>query len=116
MFQQAADATVRIENGPSSGSGFHCIRSEIIVTNRHVIVDPYAAITAVTENGARLTLQIVSESPANQHDYAILRSTSAAPAGRTVLRPKVLALIQRGKEVIFSGFPHGIAHLLVQRA
>jgi len=115
MFQRAADATVRIENGPSRGSGFHFIRPEIVVTNRHVIVDPTAPITAVTESGLRLNQQIVAESPPNQHDYAILRTTAAPPV-RTPLQPKVILPLERGKEVIFAGFPHGVPHLLVQRA
>lgn len=116
MFRNAANATVRIENGTSRGSGFHFLQPDIIVTNRHVIIDPAAAIAAVTDDGTRLPLQLLAESPPAHHDYAILRSQVPPPAGRNVLQPRVVRPFQRGIEILFAGFPHGIPHLLVQRA
>jgi hypothetical protein len=116
MFRSTANATVCIENGRSRGSGFHFLRPEIIVTNRHVIVDPAVAIMAVTEDGVRLELELIDESSPTEHDFAILRSRSAPAAGRSVLRPKTVRPFERGMDVLFAGFPHGIPHLLVQRA
>lgn len=115
-FQDAANATVRIECGPSRGSGFHFIRPTVIVTNNHVVGGLVAPVSAVTEDGQRLPLKLLASSATDQHDFAIFEAEARIPTGRHVLRPKVVQPFQRGLEVIFSGFPHGIPHLLVQRA
>jgi hypothetical protein len=70
----------------------------------------------VSENGQRINLTLISFSPATESDYAILRAEGEVPNGRHVFRPKVPNSFPRGTEIIFSGFPHGIPHLLVQRA
>lgn len=115
-FQDAANATVRIECGPSCGSGFHFIRPTVIVTNNHVIEGFGPAVSAVTEDGRGFPLQLVASSPTDQHDFAIFQVVGPIPAGRHALHPKLVHPLQRGLEVMFSGFPHGIPHLLVQRA
>jgi len=116
LFQDVANATVAIRCGQSCGSGFHFLQPTIIVTNCHVIGAAAAPIEAVTEDGTTLPLKLLASSPPGEHDYAILELQSKVSAGRHILRPKVVSPFQRGLEVLFSGFPHGIPHLLVQRA
>jgi hypothetical protein len=119
VFQDAANATVRIECGASRGSGFHFLQPGIIITNYHVITGHQAQrtpIVAVTEDDHRIDLELVSFSPVTEFDFAILRAESTTLNGRHVLHPKVPSKYVRGTEVAFSGFPHGIPHLLVQRA
>lgn len=115
VFQDAANATVRIESGESRGSGFHFLRPNIIVTNQHVVAngDP---VQAVTENGIAMALRLLASSPSNQHDYALFEVKGDVPPDRTVLRAKIIRPFARGLDILFSGFPHGISHLLVQRA
>ena len=120
IFRDAAQATLRIEYGNSRGSGFHFLLPEIVITNYHVVdgadTKQAPAIEGVTEAGDRLQLELVAHSPANLHDYAILRVRSPVPNNRHVLQPRIVTPVPRGTEVLFPGFPHGIAHLLVQRA
>lgn len=115
-FQETAKATVRIECGPSRGSGFHFIRPSVIVTNNHVVEGFGPAVSAVTEDGRRLPLKLLASSPTDQHDFAIFEVDGHIPAGRHALHPKIVQPFERGLEVVFSGFPHGIPDLLVQRA
>ena len=115
VFQDSANATVRIESGDSRGSGFHFIRPNTIVTNQHVIANG-APVQAVTEDGVAMPLRLLASSPSNQHDYALFEVQGDVPPGRTVLQPKIISPFERGLEIIFSGFPHGIPHLLVQSA
>ena len=61
-------------------------------------------------------MKMLASSGTAQHDFAIFEAQANIPAARHVLNPKVLQPFVRGSEVIFSGFPHGIPHLLVQRA
>lgn len=119
LFQDAANATVRIECGASRGSGFHFVQPDIIITNYHVIAGHRAQstpIVAVTEDDRRIDLKLVSFSPVTEFDFAILRAESTTLNGRHVLHPKAQSSYVRGTEIAFSGFPHGIPHLLVQQA
>ena len=116
LFQDAAQATLRVECGSSRGSGFHFIRPNVVVTNNHVVEGITAPATAVTEDGVELPLRLLVNSPTDQRDYAVFEAMGVIPPGRNALQPKPLSPIGRGLEVIFSGFPHGIPHLLVQRA
>lgn len=119
LFQDVADATLRIECGTSRGSGFQFLRPEVIITNAHVIAnhhDRQTPIVGVTEDGHRVGLGLISFSPPAALDFAVLKAESELAPGRHVLYPKLLDSFPRGTEVIFSGFPHGIPHLLVQRA
>lgn len=115
-FQDAASASLRIECGPSRGSGFHFIRPNVIVTNNHVVEGIAAPVVAVTEGGHSVPLRLLGASPTDEHDFAIFETQGQIPPGRHVLNPKVLDGIELGREIIFSGFPHGIPDLLVQRA
>jgi hypothetical protein len=119
LYQDIANATVRIECGTSRGSGFYFLRPDIIITNYHVIAnhhEHHTPIVAVTEGGHKIKLSLTDSSPAKEFDFAILRSESAVPNGRHVLPMKIPNSFSRGTEIIFSGFPHGIPHLLVQKA
>jgi hypothetical protein len=115
-FENAANATLRIECGPSRGSGFQFVIPTIIVTNNHVVEGFKAPVEAVTEDGVRIPLKLLAASSTDQQDFAIFEAQSKISTVRHVLRPKIARPFQRGLEVIFSGFPHGIPHLLVQRA
>lgn len=118
-MERIANATLRIQCGSSSGSGFHFINEQTIVTNYHV-VEPYfdsgQPIVGITEHGERINLQLLAFSDKNTYDFVILRATSAIPDGRVTLKPKVQDYVNRGTEICFSGFPHGIEDLLVHKA
>jgi hypothetical protein len=119
MYEELANATVLVTCGENSGSGFHFRREDIIITNHHVIqqnTQTGMPITAATETGEIFSLELLSYSHLNENDFAILRATTELPGGRTVLSPKVMKNIERGIEILFSGFPHGIPDLLVQKA
>jgi S1-C subfamily serine protease len=118
FYQNLANATLRIECGDSIGSGFHFLQPNIIVTNYHVIANYHsqAPIIAFTEKEQKINLKLVSYSPINEFDFAILTCEGTLPEGRTVLMPKTRGSETRGTEIAFSGFPHGIPHLIIQRA
>jgi S1-C subfamily serine protease len=119
LHDEAAQATLKIEHGQSSGSGFHFLVPTTVITNYHVIAGAETSgkpIVGITEAGTRIPLKLVASSPTNQHDFAILSVQGAPPPGRTSLKPKIVKPGTRGTEVLFAGFPHGISHLLVQRA
>jgi S1-C subfamily serine protease len=117
--EAAANATLRIECGSSAGSGFHFLRPNIVVTNYHVIASASSRvrkIRAITEKGEALSLKVVDFSPVDEHDYAILEADGDLPAKRAALLPNTTTSLERGVPLVFSGFPHGIPHLLVQSA
>lgn len=118
MHRTLANATFRIECGNSSGSGFSFRNDQIAVTNFHVI-QPHTVgqgnIYAITDDGQRIPAIVLSSSPAEALDFAILQLLDELPAGRHVLQPDVNPL-EWGEKVIFAGFPHGIHHLLVHEA
>jgi len=117
-FEDIAKATLKIECGNSSGSGFHFQKQDVVVTNFHVI-KPYmsqgAKIFGKTELGNQIELELLAYSPENEFDYAILRMKGKLNEERVVLEPKCITPT-RGIRVCFSGFPHGINDLLVQTA
>ena len=119
MHQQVADATFRIECGPSSGSGFSFRHPRIVISNYHVIAPHHTGtspIAAVTETGTRVPLRLLAHSPENQFDFALLEVEAPIPTARHVLQPRIMANVPRGVEVVFAGFPHGIPDLLVHEA
>ena len=119
MYEDLANAIVQVTCGESSGSGFHFLREDIVVTNHHVVQQNTqigTPITATTENSESFSLELLSYSSLNENDFAILRATTKLPDGTTMLSPKIMKNIERGKEILFSGFPHGIPDLLVQKA
>lgn len=118
LFEDIPRATLKIESGDSSGSGFHFVNNDIVVTNFHVVkphTDQRAKIFAKTELGNQIELELLACSPENEYDYAILRTKGRLEEQRIALRPKVI-IPNRGVEVCFAGFPHGIDDLLIQVA
>src|SRR5260370_19320609 len=63
-----------------------------------------------------MPLRLLSSSPSNQHDFAIFEVQGSVSPDRFVLQPKIIRPFVRGLDILFSGFPHGISDLLIQRA
>ncbi len=119
MHQDLANATFRIECSNSSGSGFSFRDKSTIITNHHVI-EPHLLtgtdIFAVTANGEKLPVSLVAHSDKSQFDFAVLNLETELPEGRAILQPAADKSIYRGRQILFSGFPHGIHDLLVHEA
>lgn len=117
LFNKVAKATVKIEcEGTNfSGSGFHFIRKDIIITNYHVIksVDNNN-IFALTESRERVKLKLLKYSNEDEYDYAILQCEENFKGEREVLLP-LTSSPTRSMQICFSGFPHGINDLIVQK-
>ena len=119
MYSKIINSTLSIECGDSRGSGFHFIKPELIVTNFHVVEDNIETgeeVKAVTADGDEFTLELVAYSKEDEHDYAIYSTPDKISAERDALSPRINHGLDIGTEVAFSGFPHGILDLLVQRA
>ncbi|WP_418894057.1 S1 family peptidase [Limibacterium fermenti] len=120
MYNKLANATLKIVCGNSSGSGFHFCDKQIIVTNFHVIkealYDNSIILRAYTENHEEYKLKLLYYSDEMNYDFAILHSIDSVSEERCVLRPKLQDRVPRGTDIIFSGYPHGIDHLLVHNA
>lgn len=118
MHDELAQATLQIESGDSSGTGFHYREEELVVTNAHVVAPSLQGnVTprAVTESGEKVPLDLLDFSLPGQYDYAILELQRQFSEDRHVLTPHVTTL-DRGEKLLFSGFPHGISDLLVNEA
>jgi S1-C subfamily serine protease len=117
MHELIAASTLRITCGQSSGSGFIYRNEKIAITNSHVI-EPYHSqgnpIEASLETGQPISAKVLSSSPPDQSDFAILELRTRFAA--QPLKPQPNLKFERGREIIFSGFPHGISDLLVQEA
>lgn len=116
-FQKLAETTVRIilPNGTGLGSGYHFLQPNIIVSNAHVVLDQRAvgqAIFADSEQG-RLNLKVLASSPPEQFDFAIMQASGPGVEGRSYLVSDGTFYCERGEGVIYAGFPHGIAQLIV---
>jgi hypothetical protein len=59
---------------------------------------------------------LLSHSDKTQYDFAILELQDPLPVNRNVLQPNLAAKANRGSELLFAGFPHGIHDLLVHEA
>lgn len=119
VFEDIARATLKVESGGNRGSGFHFLNDDIVVTNFHVI-EPHtnqkAKILAKTESSNQVELELLAHSPENEYDYAILRAKEGLLGEqRVTLKPKII-VPNRGLNVCFAGFPHGVDDLLVQAA
>ncbi|HAL65460.1 MAG TPA: hypothetical protein DCP10_07845 [Bacteroidales bacterium] len=117
-FEDIAKATLKIECGNNSGSGFHFQKKNIVLTNFHVVkpnTSQSVKIFSKTELGNHTELELLAYSPENEFDYAILKTKEKLDEERVVLEPKCI-IPTRGMSVCFSGFPHGINDLLVQTA
>jgi hypothetical protein len=110
-----ATVLIKLKGGAGVGSGFHFLKPEIIVTNAHVVehlISSGTEMTAVSEDGQEWTLSHIAHSPTNQFDYAILSATGAKFDGREALTLDEEP-VQRGKEILYAGYPHGLEPLLV---
>jgi len=119
LYGDIARSTLLIECGTTRGSGFHFMQPECVVTNNHVVEGQTKhgdAVVASTDNGYQFQLELVGSSPSDEHDFAIFRTRTEVPEGRVVLKPKTVESFGIGTDLAFSGFPHGIQDLLVQRA
>ncbi len=119
LYREITSSTLLVQCGTSRGSGFHFIKPKFIVTNYHVVEDHLGngnVVIASTDDGYEFELELIGSSPSNEYDFAIFRTKSKIPEGRAVLLPKILEPFEIGTELAFSGFPHGIQDLLVQRA
>lgn len=119
MHQQLADSTFRIVCGNSSGTGFSFISERLVVTNHHVIEEGLKSkkpILVITESNATILAELLVYSNKDNQDFAILQLRAPLPPGRKILQPAASPVISRGERILFSGFPHGIPHLLVHEA
>lgn len=131
-YQDVADAAVDIgginqnNNWISLGSGFHFVDAYHIVTNYHVvrpIKQGGGQIHIRTESNDKIPADVINYSDLEENggkDWALLKMKRSAPKGRTILSPGDSDM-NRGKDVCFAGFPHGVGHgdlpdLLVQSA
>jgi S1-C subfamily serine protease len=72
--KELVDHSGMVETG--SGSGFFVEAGGLVLTNKHVISDPKAHYTVVTDAGEKIPAEIVSRDPIN--DVAVLRLESAS--------------------------------------
>lgn len=119
IHQQLANATIQIESGDSWGSGFHFMDQHYAITNYHVvkpsIVNSNIPVFGITEDGRKYEFDIIDYSDDNNRDFVLLQCKTDIEPDRVVLLPKFLNPLERGTEVLFAGFPHGVPHLLVNR-
>jgi Trypsin-like peptidase domain len=113
-----AAATVQVYCGNVRGSGFHFVKPDVIATASHVVEHDPDNVSAETEDGhVWQEIVLVAQSPSDQHDFALLRIDEEVGGDRVSLMPgKSPAVGDRGREIAFAGFPHGLEDLLVQRA
>ncbi|HHL6055226.1 TPA: serine protease [Escherichia coli] len=122
MHQRLADATFQIICGEHRGSGFSFYEEEFILTNFHVIKSSIdfnkgkvnCPTVVMCENGQGAEADIVAYN--SERDIALLKINDALPPGRVILKPAIDYLPERGRKLIFSGFPHGISTLLTHEA
>lgn len=115
-----ANSTVRIviANGVGVGTGFHFLKPEIIVSNAHVIehlITSGTAMSAVAEDGRTWALKVLAHSRPQEHDYAIMSASGPSFDGREFLAADT-SEINRGRQILYAGYPHGLDPLLVYRA
>lgn len=125
QFQHLPAATIQVRCGdsssPSTGSGFHLHSEEYVVTNAHVIepaLNRSAPIFVRTDTGDEAEATVRTHSPpsrAGGHDYAVLEVQGELGDNRIALHPQTIG-VERGDEVVFAGYPHGIGDLLVHHA
>src|SRR5262245_8629787 len=102
MHERTASATLHINCGTSSGSGFIYRNSKFALTNYHVI-DPKQygnQIFATSEQKHASTAKVVGFSPADKFDFAILELDNPFIVRHEVLKPKQSSAAPRGMQVI----------------
>jgi hypothetical protein len=111
---EIACATVRIECDDSTGSGFHFLRPELVATNHHVVADAPDRAAAVAADGTSWSLELLGYSAEDEDDFALFRADGVGGDRLALLPPGKPGLPELGRQLVFSGFPHGISDLLVQ--
>lgn len=96
MMQAPKDEQGRIKVG--GGSGFLISSDGIILTNKHVIMDPHASYAVIASDGKKYPTKIISYDPIN--DIAILKINGKNLPAITLGSSKVLEL---GQSVIAIG-------------
>ncbi len=117
-YEELANATVKVEYKNSCGSGFFFLQPGIVVTNHHVVEEALLtndSVIAITQDAKRHQTEILSYSDKSEHDYAVLR-IKTDNVNYPILKPRDDSRIVLGEEILFSGYPHGISHLLIHRA
>ena len=115
-YDEIARATLRISCCGQSGSGFHFLRPDIVATSYHVVEDDPHVAEAFAEDGTRWGLELLTHSLAEDDDFALYRIRSRVRRDRVALLPPgPPRLPDLGCPIRFSGFPHGIADLLIQQ-
>lgn len=125
QFQRLPGATLQIRcedsSSPSTGSGFHLHSEEYVITNAHVIepaLNGPAPVFVRTYTGDEAEATVRTHSPpsrAGGHDYAVLEVQGDLGDDRIALQPQTTG-VERGDEVLFAGYPHGISDLLLHHA
>lgn len=120
LYKNLANATLQILCGNSSGSGFQLLNKDIVITNHHVI-EPYffqegLQIEGFYENGTRCLMKLIGYSNKMEYDFAILKVIKTENISPSILQPRLSEGFERGTGIVFSGFPHGIPHLLTHSA
>jgi len=86
------------------GSGFLVKDNGLILTNKHVIIDPKAEYTVITNNGDKFPAEIISRDPVN--DVAIIKIKANKPLPKVTLGDA--AKLDLGQSVIAIGNALGI--------
>ena len=118
IHQKLANATLQIQSGTSLGTGFHFMNQRFALTNYHVVsqsINDGTPVRGRTEDGRTYDFCIVDYSDDSHDDFALLECKTNIGPGREILLPKIVNPIEKGTEILFSGYPHGIPHLLVNR-
>ena len=118
VHQDLADATFQVIAGNSLGSGFSFMRDNLVVTNLHVVLSCVDLknqkiiqnVTLLTEKKEKLQAEIFHVDVV--HDFALMVIKSHLPTGRKILFPDNNLSLNRGRKLIFSGYPHGVDQLL----
>ena len=117
-YKKILKATVKIEAGVSAGSGFHFMDNHTVISNAHVVE------SAITKNDKiyaridndRYELTPIAFCKDDINDFVILKSSSSFPSDRELLHVADDDNYDIGTELLFSGFPHGVDDLVVQKA
>ena len=118
FYDQLAKSTLQVISGLSLGSGFLFRRSDICITNFHVVENAANSSSSISVRNTELNQDrpatIISQS--KDQDYAILRLATPLPQTMTPLGARTSGEIRRGSEIAFAGYPHGQPPLLVNKA
>lgn len=109
VVEDARAGVVRIVAWPAYGSGFVVDSDGHILTNAHV-VDGAGRLTAVFDDGARLTARVVGTDP--MRDIALLK---VEPRQRQLEVLPLVTKVREGDEVVALGYPLNSANMTVTK-